>query len=106
MCASTPSLMVYTLKLSHQVLTTRHKLTRYLVSYGRLADHGCLLDPFQERHAVLSNANARCCRLCCCQKDNPRIEEIVMSAFDNIRSGEPVMGASHICSWPIQHPSV
>ena len=76
------------------------KLTRNLVSYGRLADHGCLLGQFQGRHAVLKNGKVvfyvaiknyvMVIDRAVIQKDNRAIGEIVMSAVATVGSGSAV----------------
>ncbi|CCI48447.1 unnamed protein product [Albugo candida] len=76
------------------------QLTRNLVSYGHLADHGCLLGRFQGHHAVLNNENVifyvkiknhvMIVDRAAVKNDNPAIDEIVKSALDTIRSGEPM----------------
>lgn len=76
--------MLCTLKLRYRVLTTRHRFLKRL----------------QERHAVLNNRNVAFyvtiknyvmdVDRAAVNKDNLAIGEIVMSALENIRSGNTV----------------
>nr|CCA19525.1 GK15001 putative [Albugo laibachii Nc14] len=89
------------------------QLTRNLVSYGRLADHGCLPGQFQGRHAVLKNGKVvfyvaiknyvMVIDRAVIQKDNRAIGEIVMSAVATVGSGSAVQVGKTIRSSQPKH---
>ncbi|CCI11351.1 unnamed protein product [Albugo candida] len=65
-----------------------HQLTRNLVSYGRLEDHGCLLGQSNGHHYVLNNGSVVYYVL---MKNHVMVVDRTMNAIDNCDLGDVVM---------------